>query len=69
MLARCNEFAKTGIKLPSKHTIADECKICPLRNSKGDCVKDIGERYGEGMSAELSGIWRRFYEGSYSVKD
>jgi len=33
----CTHFAKTKIKLPKGHQIEDECKICPLRDSLGDC--------------------------------
>ena len=61
----CNEFAKTGIKL-KKHKAEEECRICPLHNSKGVCIVDIGGDKGQKMSkelsAEISEIWRKFYE-------
>ena len=60
----CNEFAKTGIKL-KKHKAEEECRICPLRNKKGDCIVDIGEdkagKMSKEISAEISEIWRKFY--------
>jgi len=64
----CKHFAKTGIKLPRKHEIEDECKVCPLRNKRGDCIKDIIDNYGEGVENEISEIWRSFYHKSESDK-
>ena len=58
----CEHFARTGIKLSAKHTIADECNICPLRNKNGDCIKDIIDNYGLGIEVEISEIWRKYYE-------
>ena len=65
MSVRCKHFAKTKIKLPLRHTIADECRICPLRNKKGDCVEDITDDLGLTVKDKLDErdeIWRRFYE-------
>ncbi len=69
----CKHFAKTKISLPSNHTVADECKVCPLREEKGDCIKDIYDDAGVEMEKKTSelcrvaeerifGIWRQFYE-------
>jgi hypothetical protein len=58
----CPYFAETKIKLSSKHTIADECKICPLREEGGDCIKDIHEEASEMAEQRTSEIWRKFYE-------
>jgi len=43
----CPYFTKTKIKLRKKHTIADECQVCPLRDETGDCIKDIHEDASE----------------------
>ena len=59
---RCSHFAMTGIKLKVKHTPEEECRICPLRNEKGDCIKDIMEEKSSEMETEISEIWRCFYD-------
>ena len=63
---RCSHFAMTGIKLKVKHTPEEECRICPLRNEKGDCIKDIMEEKGLEMEAEVSQIWERFWRNKYA---
>ncbi len=60
MLDRCEHFKKTGIK--GKHTLEQECKICPLRNAKGECIKDIMDDKGLEIETEISEIWRKFYK-------
>ena len=62
----CEHFKKTGIKLGT-HNPEDECRICPLRNKKGDCIKDIMDDKGLEMEAEISGIWQRFYKEKKDV--
>jgi len=65
----CNHFAKTGIKLKTKHTPDEECRVCPLRKEgTGDCIKDIIDNYGEGVENEISEIWRCFYDKSENSK-
>lgn len=54
----CPHFKKTGLKSkPEK-----ECLICPLRNEKGDCIKDIMDDRSLEMEQEISEIWRIFYK-------
>jgi len=57
----CTHFAKTNIKLLKGHQIEDECKICPLRDSLGDCPVDIVDDLGEVASMKISEIWSNFY--------
>ena len=60
----CSYFKKTGIQLPEGHKIEAECKICPLREPSGDCIRDIchdlGELYGEMIEKRTSAIWDKF---------
>ena len=58
----CEHFAKTKIKLPLGHQIEAECKICPLRDDKGDCPVDIAEDLILIASERISEIWRKYYE-------
>jgi len=58
----CEHFAKTGIKLPKNHKLEAECKVCTLRDSKGDCIKDIYQDMGEQTEKRTSEIWRKFFE-------
>ena len=58
----CEHFARTKIKLPAKHSPEQECRICPLRNDTGNCIKDIMDDKGLEIETEISEIWRRFYE-------
>ena len=57
----CEHFKKTGIEL-GKHKAEEECRVCPLKNKTGDCIKDILEEKGLEIETELLEIWRRFYE-------
>ncbi len=58
----CKHFAKTGIKLPKGHEAEVECRVCPLRDNNGDCIKDIYQDMGEKTEEKVSEIWRRFFE-------
>ena len=58
----CKHFARTNIKLPKGHRIEDECKICPLRDKNGDCIKDIYDDFSEKTEERISEIWRIYYE-------
>ena len=62
----CRHFTKTGIKLPKGHKIEAECKICPLRDDNGDCIKDIYQDMSEQTEERVSEIWRRFYERNHT---
>lgn len=59
----CEEFERTGLPRPA--TIEKACKICPLRNEKGDCIKDIVDDLANDLSdkasKEISLIWEAFY--------
>ncbi len=59
---RCPYFKKTKIKCsPEK-----ECQLCPLRDDKGDCIKDIHEDASLMAEERTSEIWRKFYENRIS---
>ena len=57
MSVRCKYFKKTGIKCRSEK----ECLLCPLRDEKGDCIKDIHEDASLNVEERTSEIWRKFY--------
>ncbi len=54
----CPHFKRTKLPVPEGES---ECSICPLRNKKGDCIKDIVEDKGLEIEQEISEIWRIFY--------
>lgn len=54
----CPHFKKTKLLVPEGK---EECSVCPLRNKKGDCIKDIVEDKALEIEAEVSEIWRVFY--------
>lgn len=39
-----------------------ECKVCPLRNAKGDCINDIMDDHCLEMSEEIGAIWKGYFE-------
>ena len=59
----CEHFRKTGLKAKN---LEEECRICPLRNEKGDCIKDIMEEKSSEMETEVSQIWERFWRNKYA---
>lgn len=65
MSTRCEYFKQTGIKCPPEK----ECLLCPLRDEKGDCIKDIHEDASEKVEERTSEIWRQFYERKLDRRD
>ena len=62
----CEHFARTRIKLPAGHKVEAECRVCPLREESGDCIKDIYQDMGEQTEKRTAEIWRKFYERNHT---